>query len=216
MTAVLASPALTPRQRAALPGSSRDMFFGMLKWLLPVLAVAVLATIVILPLAKVQEFSFLLDKDKVAMAHERLRVDNAVYRGETTKGEDFNISAAGAVQRSSAVPIVELKTLTAKLAMADGPATVVAPNGRYFMDTDKLEINGPVRLDSAAGYNLDSATVDIDLNTRKVSTDAPVSGEMPIGHFTAARMNGDIQGRRLVLEGGVHLRIHGRGGRAAE
>ena len=211
----IADRALTARQRAALPGSHRDTLFGLLKRLLPVLAIVVLATIIIWPLAKVQEFSFLLDKGKVAVAPERLRVDNAVYRGETARGEAFNISAEGAVQRSSAVPIVELKQLTARLAMADGPATVVAPAGRYFLETDKLQINGPVRLESAAGYCLDSATVDIDLNSRKVSTEAPVKGELPIGRFSAGRMNGDIQGRSMVLDGGVHLRIYGRGGRAA-
>jgi len=205
---------LTRRQRAALPGSGRDTMFGVLKWLLPAAALAVLAAIVILPLSKVQEFSFLLDKDKVAMAQERLRLDNAVYRGETQRGEAFVISAAGAVQRSSAVPVVELQKLTARLRMADGPATVTAPSGRYFMATDKLQIIGPVTMDSANGYSLDSRTVDIDLNTRKVVTDAPVTGTLPIGDFRAARLNADIQGRRVVLSGGVHLRIFGRAGRA--
>ncbi len=206
--------ALTSRQRAALPGSGYDRIVGLLKWLLPAAALVVLATIVILPLSKVQEFSFLLAKDKVAMAHERLRVDNAVYRGQTTKGEAFVIRAAGAVQRSSAVPIVEMQALTARLDAADGPATVVAPAGRYFIESDKLQITGPVRLDSAAGYTLDSATVDIDLNSRDVSTDAPVKGTLPIGDFTAGRLRADLQGRTVVLDGGVHLRIRGRGGRA--
>ena len=206
---------LTKRQHAALPGSSRDKVFGLLKWLLPAAAFVVLATIIIWPLAKVQEFSFLLAKDKVAMAHERLRLDNAVYRGETARGEAFVISAAGAVQRSSAVPIVEMRTLTARLAMADGPATVVAPSGRYFLQTDKLQISGPVALDSASGYSLDSSTVDIDLNTRDVTTDAPVTGKLPIGTFRAGRLRADIQGRKMVLDGGVHLRIYGRAGRAA-
>jgi lipopolysaccharide export system protein LptC len=205
---------LSRRQRAALPGSSRDTIFGVLKWLLPAAAVLVLATIVILPLSKVQEFSFLLAKDKVAMAKERLRLDNAVYRGETARGEPFVISAAGAVQRSSAVPIVELRRLSARLQMADGPATVVAPAGRYFMETDRLQITGPVEMRSANGYSLDSATVDIDLNSRAVLTEAPVTGTLPIGTFRARRMRADIQGRRVVLEGGVHLRIFGRAGRA--
>ncbi len=204
---------LTRRQRAALPGSGRDQLFGVLKWLLPVLAVSVLAVIVIWPLAKVQEFSFLLAKDKVAMARERLRLDRAVYRGETAKGEAFTISANSAVQRSSAVQIVELRQLTARLDMADGPATVVAPAGRYFLQSDKLQVTGPVTLNSTNGYSLDSATVDIDLNSRQVSTDAPVSGKIPMGSFRAGRLRGDIQGRRLVLDGGVHLRTNGRRGR---
>lgn len=206
---------LTRRQRAALPGSARDGVIGVLKWLLPALALALLATIVIWPLAKAQEFSFLLAKDKVAMARERLRVANAVYRGETAKGEAFSISAAGAVQQSSAVPVVELRSLTAKLALSDGPATVVAPSGRYFMETDKLQISGPVTLNSTAGYSLDSATVDIDINTRQVTTDQPVTGTLPIGSFRADRLRADIKGRNIVLEGRVHLRINGRRGRAA-
>lgn len=204
---------MTRRQRAALPGSNRDVVVGVLKWLLPAAAMAVLGTIIVWPLAKAQEFSFLLDKDKVAMAKERLRVDNAVYRGETSKGEAFTISAVGAVQRSSAVPVVELASLTARLSMEDGPATVTAPSGRYFMDADKLQISGPVTLDSAAGYSLDSATVDIDLASRKVVTDAPVTGKLPMGVFTAGRMHADILGRNVVLEGGVHLRTYGRTGK---
>ncbi|KAB7645446.1 LPS export ABC transporter periplasmic protein LptC [Polymorphobacter fuscus] len=206
--------ALTARQRAARPGGAHDTRVRLLKWLLPVLAFAVLAAIVIVPMTKVSEFSFLLAKDKVGVAAERLRIDNAVYRGETEKGEAFTISAQGAVQRSSAVAIVELTGLKAKLAMADGPATVTAPAGRYFIENDRLQVTGPVRLDSTAGYTLDSDTVDIDLNTRRVSTETPVTGTLPIGNFSAARMSGDIQGRTLVMDGGAHLRIRGRTGRA--
>ena len=206
---------LSRRQRAALPGSTKDKVFGVLKVVLPVAAVAVLGTIVIWPLAAAQEFSFLLDKDKVEMAKERLRIDDALYRGETARGEAFVISAGGAVQRSSAVQIVELTMLKAKLAREDGPATVVAPAGRYFMATDMLQINGPVRLDSAAGYSLDSSTVDIDLNRRTVVTTKPVTGVMPLGTFRANSLTGDIQGRNIVLDGGVHLRINGRAGKGA-
>lgn len=215
MTAPTVAASLTRRQRAALPGSNRDRIFGVLKWLLPAAAAAMLGTIVIWPLTKAQEFSFLLDKDKVAMAQERLRLDNAVYRGETSKGEAFTISAGGAVQRSSAVPIVELTALTAKLLTRDGPATVVAPSGRYFLEADKLQISGPVTLNSAAGYSLDSATVDIDLAARSVATDAAVVGTLPIGTFKAGRLRTDIMGRRMILDRGVHLRIYGRAGRAA-
>ena len=205
---------LTARQRAAEPGSPHDSVMRVLKWLLPALALAVLAAIVIWPLTKVSEFSFLLAKDKVAMAAERLRIDNAVYRGETERGEAFTISAAGAVQHSSAVPIVELDRLKATLAMTEGPAVVTAPSGRYFIETDKLEVAGPVRLDSAAGYTLDSQTVEIDLGTRRVTTAQPVTGTLPIGSFSAGNFEGDIQGRTLVLGGGAHLRIRQGAGRA--
>lgn len=207
--------ALTRRQRAALPGSRHDRVIGVLKWLLPLLAIAMLATIIVWPLAKAREFSFLLAKDNVARARERLRLDTAVYRGETMKGEAFTIIARSAVQRSSAVPVVELTAMSARLALSDGPATVVAPSGRYFLDEDRLQVTGPVTLDSTAGYSVDSASVDIDLATRKVTSDAPVTGTLPLGTFRAGRFAGDIQGQRLVLDGGVHLHSYGRRGKAA-
>ena len=212
----MATATLTARQISARPGSRHDRVMALLKWLLPALALAVLATIIIWPLTKVSEFSFLLAKDNVGVAAERLRIDNAVYRGETEKGEAFTISTVGAVQRSSAVAIVELARLKATLLMAEGPAVVTAPSGRYFIETDKLQVAGPVRLDSAAGYTLDSDTVDIDLNTRQVTTDKPVTGTLPIGSFSAGSLRGDIQGRQLIMTGGAHLRIRGRTGTAVQ
>jgi lipopolysaccharide export system protein LptC len=206
---------MTARQRLALPGSPHDRRMTLLKWLLPVLAGLLLALIVIWPLSSVQEFSFLLAKDRVAAATERLRVDRAMYRGETARGEPFVIEAESAVQRSSAVPEVEMQTLVARLDAANGPALVTAPEGRYFLDTDLLRVIGPVKLTSEAGYTVDTGTIDVDLNARTVRSREAVSGQLPIGDFSANRLSADVHGRVIVLEGDAHLRIKARAGRAA-
>ena len=185
----------------------------LLKYLLPIAAFGLGMTILIWPLTSVQEFSFLLDKDQVAVARERLRVDRAEYRGKTAAGEAFAISAGSAVQRTSAEPIVEMKALSARLDGKDGPATVQAPSGRYFIDDDRLEVAGPVKLRSDGGYTLDADTVFIDLKSRRVKTDAPVSGRLPMGTFRSNSMTGDLAGNRVSLIGNVHLRINQRGGR---
>ena len=185
----------------------------VLKWLLPVAAVALGITIIIWPLIGAQEFSFLLAKDQVAVATERLRVNRAEYRGKTAAGEAFAISAGSAVQRTSADPVVELTALAARLEGKDGPATVAAPAGRYFIEDDRLEVTGPVKLRSDGGYTLDAATVHIDLKRRTVKTDEAVSGRLPMGNFRSNRMTGDLAGNRVSLIGNVHLRINQRGGR---
>lgn len=203
------------RRLAALPGGRHDAVVTVLKVALPVLAVALLAIIVVWPLLSAREFSFLLSKDKVAMANDRLRLDNAVYRGQTGKGQPFIIRAGGAVQHSSAVPIVELKTLDATLQMDDGPARVTAPSGRYDMDNDKLNIAGPVKVDGSAGYSLDSQGVEVSLIDRTVKTDQPVSGRLPIGTFRSDRLSGDLGGKTMVLDGHAHLHILGSSARRA-
>ena len=185
----------------------------VLKWLLPAAALALGITILVWPLITSQEFSFLLAKDQVAVARERMRVSRAEYRGKTAAGEAFSISAGNAVQRTSAVPIVELTALAARLEGKDGPATVAAPSGRYFLEEDRLEVTGPVKLRSDGGYTLDADTVFIDLKRRQVKTDTPVSGRLPMGTFRSNRMTGDLAGNRVSLIGKVHLRITQRGGR---
>lgn len=208
-----AAPLLSRRQRAALPGSSHDRRMTVLKWLLPAAAVMIGLAILIWPLLSVQEFSFLLAKDQVAVSRERLRVNRAEYRGKTTAGEAFAISAGSALQKSSAVPIVELTTLRAQLDGRDGPAQVTAPSGRYFLGEDRLEVAGPVELRSDGGYRLDADTVFVDLKRRRVNTRTPVKGKLPMGNFRADRMSGDLAGNRVSLAGNVHLRINQRSGR---
>lgn len=199
--------AVDARARAALPGGTWDRVVGLIKVVFPLLAALLLATIIVWPLLQAQEFSFLLSKDKVAMSKERLRTDTAVYRGQTGNGQPFEIRAAGAVQKSSAVPVVELSRLSADVKMDDGPARVTAPGGRYEIDHDLLVIAGPVKLDSAAGYSLNGADVRVSLLERTVMTDLPVTGTVPLGTFRANSLRADIGGRRVMLGGGTHLHI---------
>lgn len=214
MATVFTPDILTPRQRAALPGSRHEQVMGVLKWLLPSLAAILLATIVIWPLSSVREFSFLLAKDRVEMATERLRVDRASYRGETARGEAFLIEADKAVQKSSAVPEVQLSQLAARLESTEGLTLVTAPSGTYFIDKDRLRVAGPIALDSQAGYTVQTGSVDIDLNERTLASREAVTGDIPIGTFRADTLSADLQGRVLILQGRAHLRIKGRQGRA--
>jgi len=195
------------RARAALTGGDWDRFVTVVKIALPAAALALLATIIVWPLTSAREFSFLLAKDKVAMSKERLRTDTAMYRGQTAKGQPFEIRAGGAVQRSSAVPVVELSRLSADVTLDNGPARVTAPSGRYEIDHDLLVIAGPVRMDSAAGYTLNGADVRVSLLDRTVVSDRPVDGTLPLGNFRGNSLRADIGGKRVMLGGGTHLHI---------
>jgi len=206
-------PGLSPRQRAALPGSRHAVLMGQLKILLPALAGLLALAILVWPLVAAQEFSFLLAKDQVALAPERLKVTRAEYRGKTAAGEAFAIQAGTALQRSSADPVVELSSLSASIDDREGPSHVTAPKGRYFIEDDRLEVSGPVRLRSDGGYRIDAETVQVDMKRRTISSDAVVSGETPIGSFRANSLAGDLAGKHITLVGKVHLRIDQRRGR---
>lgn len=195
------------RRRSMLPGSPRDSFVAIAKWGFPAASVLLLVVLIALPLSSTQEFSFLLSKDSAAKAGERMRLQEATYRGETTRGEPFEIRAESGVQKTSAVPVVLLSGLSARLEQEVGPATVTAPSGEFFIDDNRLRVNGPVVARSASGYSLDGNAIDVDINANRITATDAVSGTLPMGEFSAHGFTADIQGRSVSMTGGVKLRI---------
>ena len=199
----------------AATGSSHDRLIATLRIVLP-MAVGVLAAFLALaPLTVGRDISFVLSKDRVDMASERMRVTRAVYRGENSKGEAFVLNAASAVQASSRDPIVHLRQLDAQIQLTDGPATIRADQGRYDMDNQNIAIDGPVVLDSADGYHVTTRDVFVDMDTRLAHSRAPVDGTMPLGHFSADRLSADLERHIIRLDGHARLHIVQRQARAA-
>ena len=191
-----------------LPGGRRDAFVSMLKWGLPVAAATLLLLLLLLPLFANREFSFMLSKESAGHAGERMRIAKARYSGQTTAGEPFEITAESGVQRTSEVPVVVLTGLSAELQQKEGPAIVTAPKGEYFIDQNRLVVDGPVVARSASGYSLDGKEIEVDIDKRQVSTSAPVSGSLPMGDFRADSFTADLRGDKVTMEGKVKLRIN--------
>lgn len=201
----------TKRQIWAAPGSSHDRLVGITHWLLPVMIGVLAAFLVMAPLTTGGDVSFVLDKSKVEVAKERLRLERAQYRGEDGKGQPFTLTAGSAVQKSSAEPIVQIQTLAARLQLQDGPATLTAPTGRYDMDSEQVKVQGPIAFRAANGYTLDTQDATVDLKTRRMVSDGAVTGTLPQGNFSANRLHADLEERTVRLDGNARLRIVPRG-----
>jgi lipopolysaccharide export system protein LptC len=190
-----------------MPGSSHDRLIGTLRVALPLAVVLLVVLLAFAPLTVGRDISFVLSKDRVQVAKERMRVSDALYRGEDSKGQPFQISAASAVQATSRDPVVRLQKLAARIALADGPATIVADRGRYDMDSETIAIDGPVRFRDAGDYRMQTRDVTVDLKTRRVASGGPVDGSMPLGTFAANRLEADLNTRVVVLKGDARLHI---------
>lgn len=200
------------RRRWARPGSTHDIVVATARIVLPVAGLALFAALALVPVTSSREISFVLSKSRVAVAAERMRVTDAMYRGEDDSGQPFALSAASAVQAHSSDPVVKLTTLNARIGLTGGPATITAPTGDYNTATAKVALTGPVAFRSQDGYAIDTRDVDLDMNTRRLGSRAAVTGTMPIGRFSADRMAADLDGHTVVLSGNARLHIdQGRG-----
>ncbi|MDQ2879417.1 MAG: LPS export ABC transporter periplasmic protein LptC [Pseudomonadota bacterium] len=197
----------TARQVWAAPGSSHDRLIGTLRVVLPIAIGVLAAFVVVTPLFSSGDVSFVLDKNKVEVAKERMRTQSAVYRGEDGKRQPFVLNAGSAVQKSSAEPIVRLNDLSARLQLKDGPANLAAPSGAYDMTTEKIHVDGPVRFTAANGYRLDTSGATVDMKSRQMSSSGAVTGTVPQGQFSAGAMNADLDNHVVRLDGNARLRI---------
>ena len=191
----------------AAPGRSHDKVIAVLKLALPAAIGVLLAFLAFSPLEEKQEVSFLLDKNKVEHAEERMRVESAQYRGQDSRGRPFLLSARQALQQTSAVPIVNVRDMSAQILLEDGPARIVARQAQYDMTTDKVAVQGPILLTAADGYRLATRDVVVDLRQRNLASRGPVSGRMPLGQFTAGRLEVDLPQRRAVLSNRARVHI---------
>lgn len=198
----------TMRRLWAASGSSHDRVIRILRFGLPAIIGVVAAVLVFSPFTQRSEVSFLLAKDKVEVAKERMKVVHAEYRGQDSKGQPFALLAGSAVQKSSAEPIVRMQDLSGAIRLADGPATIVAASGQYDMDSEKVTVPGEVQVKSADGYRIDARNVAVDLKTRSLAGTGGVAGTLNIGRFSANELYADLDGRIVRLEGNARLRIN--------
>ena len=238
---VLADQQLTQRQIWASPSGRHDRMIAALRFLLPVAIGVLLALLTFSPFTGNSERSFLLDKSKVNMAAERMRVAEALYRGEDNKGRPFSLRAGSAVQKSSAEPIIRMSNIDGRILLDDGPASVLAANGIYNLAEETVRVVGPLSVKSGEGYSvvandvilglkdqlmqapgqlsfndsngfsLLANNVTADLRTRRVTSNGGVNGRTNVGTFDANRMTADLNTRVITLTGNAHLRIDQNG-----
>ena len=191
----------------AEPGSRHDRVIRAVKFGLPILIVGLVVMLAISPFERRGDVSFILDKNEVEQARERMRVEQARYTGEDNKGQKFLIVADRAVQQSSNVPIVAIQGMNARLDLTRGPLSIAALKGRYDLDTQMVDVNGPVRVVGPDGYLLQTRDVSVDLKDRTMTSDGRVAGRTELGQFEAGRMSADLGERTVTLSEGARLKI---------
>jgi lipopolysaccharide export system protein LptC len=191
----------------AEPGSRHDAVVRATKYGLPVIIFGLVLMLAIAPFDKRGDVSFILDKNKVAEAKERMRVEKARYVGEDNRGQKFEIVADRAVQQSSNVPVVMIEGMRARMNLSRGPLAIAALNGRYDLEQEEMLIDGPVKVAGPDGYRLATRDVRVDLDKRTMQSRGPVNGAMELGKFSAGSLSADLDERTVRLNGGVRLKI---------
>ena len=195
------------RQHFAAPGGSHDRLVSLLAKVLPMGVGVIAALMVVTPLSPRGEISFLLDRTKVAMIGERLRVDNAMYRGSDAQGRPFSLTAGEAIQQSEREGVVRMSDLVARILLQDGPASLQAPVGLYDIRDEVVSVPDGVVVTAADGYRMVANGVSVDLPAKTLVGSGGVSGAIPAGTFSANSLHADLNARTVSLAGNARLHM---------
>jgi lipopolysaccharide export system protein LptC len=198
---------LTFHRRGPRIGGGYDRFIALMKDALPIGALLLILALMILPFLQDREFSFILDKKKVAQAGERLRMEAPLYRGTDSQGRAFVLQAARAIQKSSSDPTLVLEKLKATLEMADGPAQLTAETGSFDLKRERLIVSGLIELKRTDGYRFTAQDVIVDLNSRTAWSTKSIEGDGPFGKFRAGSFRINLDETSLVFGNRASLRI---------
>ena len=100
-----------------------------------------------------------------------------------------------------------MSDLLASIVLDDGPAKISAPVGVYDFDSDRVRVDGPVRVSMPGGYRLSARGVSIDMRTRRVTGSGGIEGAIPTGTFSANTISADLVERIVALDGNARLRM---------
>lgn len=190
----------------AAPGSEHDRRVKRLRVIIPLLGAALIALLVLAPLATRGDISFVLDREGTGKAEQRLAAERTEYRGVDDQGRAFSLNAERARQPTGGAPVA-MEGLTARMALEDGAASVTAERGRYDVNAERVAVVGPVRVEAPGGYRMETRDVEVDLPGKRLESRGRVEGRIPLGTFEAGSLSADLGNRTVALEGRARLKI---------
>ena len=171
----------------------RRRLIWLTKMLLPVVALALLATIALWPEINRAKEHAILGFRSMTGEIDGARLTNARYRGVDETNRPYTITADIARQETS--ERVELTSPAADVTERDGSWMMVkARHGTYMQRLDQLDLQNDVVLYRDDGLTMETASAAIDLRNGAAASGVTVHAEGPFGTL-------DAEGFMLVDKG---------------
>jgi len=186
----------------------RSRFVGLLKLVLPLIALCLVALVIAWPQIYSRYRGFGLSFTDVQLADNQLRMLNARYQGVDERKRPYVVTADTATQDASDHKLVTLDRLSADMTLEDGGWVSLTARSGIFHETSKfLHLTDDINVYTDRGYELHGVVADVDFNAGTVQSDQPVEGHGPNGSIKGNRMLISDKGNRLQFFDGVKVTL---------
>ena len=185
-------------------------FVGLMRYLLPTMAAALLGLVVAWPLVSGGQEGVHVPLIEDPDVDGRLTMVNASYRGTDAKNRPFAVRGAEAFQPENDSPIVHLSGIEADIygdQTRSSMMALTANEGLYRRDAEQLDLSGDVTVRSDAGHEFRTSKAHIDLPAGIARGDEPVSGKGPHGLLDAGNFALLDRGEIMTFGGRVRMTL---------
>jgi lipopolysaccharide export system protein LptC len=184
----------------------RHLFITLTKWLLPVGALLLLASIALWP-----EIGHMRDTVRIAVEQVSARgatLTDARYHGIDDHGRPYTVTASTAQQDGP--DRINLTTPRADITLTDGTWLMLhSKRGVYLQHSDQLDLSRDVTLYRDDGTTLTTSSASIDLKEGAAAGAEPTHAEGPFGTLDAQGFTVTDKGTAIQFSGPAHLVLNG-------
>lgn len=186
-------------------------FVTLMKMLLPGLALALIAAIVIYSALyeRAGERMMIKFKDVLQVGDEEVRMLNPRFTGNDAKGQPYVVTASSALQDKKNPDLLKLNDIEADITLTDQAwVSMMAPSGALNVRTSILVIDDVIDFYTDSGYEFHAQNGKADLSAGLFESNSAVRGQGPAGKIAANNMRFNIKERRLYFGGGVRMTLY--------
>ena len=192
----------TPPPR--LSGRNRySLFVGLMKVVLPALAVALILLIIIWPQLNFDKSRFRVRVSDISLEQaDSLAMLNARFEGVDENNQPFSLTADEATQTARREGLIHLELPQGDITLEDG--TWLAMNARegvYSRDAQLLDLTGAVTLFHDRGFELRTEAAQVDLKAGSAEGFETVEGQGPFGTLISEGFQVLDRGERIIFTG---------------
>lgn len=187
-----------------------SVFVTVMKRALPVAAIAIVVAVIAYSVIPRRQEKFSLFYRQSGTGADQLTMTRPRLTGTDAKGNPYTITVKEATQDPNDPHRASLKQVEADMQYDSGQnwASATAGDGFFDMDAGMLTLGQGISLYTDSGYELHTKAANVDLKKGLFQGEDKVTGQGPLGSFSADRFAIDRLDKHIRLDGHVHMTMY--------
>lgn len=184
-------------------------FVSVMKWMLPTVAIILVALAFLLPGLEEQPDAISFDYKDVGVSDQKLTMRNPRFLSSDDGNQQYVVTAESATQPDLKSKKIDLVKLQADITLQNGQwLSLTAPTGTLDPDAQILNLDGGIDIFSDSGNQIYANSARVDLKEKVIDSPDGLRGHGPMGEIEADRLVADQLRGTIRFEGNVKMILY--------